>query len=99
MTEARPLTEIDPAALPFDVRLAPGPYRFEWSRQAPAARQVVERPGYTEARYAHADGTVVVLRQYAFDGSFRVMSNREIVVIDNANDPAAPAGVSVVRLP
>ncbi|HEY7483758.1 MAG TPA: hypothetical protein VH912_04790 [Streptosporangiaceae bacterium] len=55
---------------------------------------------YTEERYTHGDGTVVIVRAYNADGSFHILSNRgEIEVIDNAQDPAAPDPVSVVRLP
>ena len=48
--------------------------------------------GFTEERYTHADGTTTIIRHYGADGSFHILSDRgEIELVDNAQDPYAPA--------
>jgi hypothetical protein len=55
---------------------------------------------FTQERYTHADGSTTIIREYAADGSFHILSDRgEIELIDNAQDPYAPDPISVVRLP
>jgi hypothetical protein len=55
---------------------------------------------YSEERYTHADGSVVIIRNYPADGSFHIMSDRgEIQLIDNAGNHRSPQSVSVVKLP
>lgn len=85
---------------PYDLRLPLAPIRFVWAREAAVDCQVTETEHYSERRYTHADQSVVIIRQYRLDGSFRIMTNRgEIEVMDNANDPYARDPVTVVRLP
>jgi hypothetical protein len=85
---------------PYELRLPLAPYRFVWRDEPAVAAEKSASPLYTEERYTHADGTVVVVRAYNADGSFHILSDRgEIEVIDNAQDPFAPDPVSVVRLP
>jgi hypothetical protein len=55
---------------------------------------------FNEECYRHADGTVVVIRNYLADGSFHLLSDRgEIEFIDHARNRGSPQSVSVVRLP
>lgn len=85
---------------PYELRLPLAPYRFEWRDEAAVAAEKNQSALFTEERYTHHDGTVVVVRAYHADGSFHILSDRgEIEVIDNAQDPYAPDPVSVVRLP
>ena len=85
---------------PYQLRLPLAPYRFVWRDEAAVDAEKGATEGYTEERYRHADGTRTIIREYRADGSYHVMSDRgEIELIDNANDPYAPAPVSVVRLP
>jgi hypothetical protein len=85
---------------PYEVRLPVAPYRFVWAGEPAVQAECRTTEQYVEERYIHADGTVVVLREYTVDGSFHVMSDRaEIEVLDHAWDPASPHAVSVVRLP
>jgi hypothetical protein len=85
---------------PYELRLPLAPYRFEWRDGAAVAAEKNQSALYSEERYTHSDGTVVVVRAYHADGSFHILSDRgEIEVIDNAQNPAAPDPVSVVRLP
>lgn len=85
---------------PYEVRLPLAPYRFVWRNEPAVSAEKDSSSLYTEERYTHGDGTVVIVRAYNADGSFHILSNRgEIEVIDNAQDPAAPDPVSVVRLP
>lgn len=85
---------------PYELRLPLAPYRFEWRDEAAVAAEKNQSAMYSEERYTHSDGTVVVVRAYHADGSFHILSDRgEIEVIDNAQNPAAPDPVSVVRLP
>lgn len=85
---------------PYDLRLPLAPYRFVWAREAAVDCEVTETAHFSERRYTHADQTVVIIRQYHSDGSFRVLSNRgEPELIDNASDPRSPDPVSIVKLP
>ena len=85
---------------PYEVRLPLAPYRFVWRNEPAVAAEKHSSPRYTEERYTHEDGTVVIVRAYTADGSFHILSDRgEIEVIDNAQNPATPDPVSVVRLP
>jgi hypothetical protein len=85
---------------PFELRLPLAPYRFVWAREAAVDCQTRHTPAFSEERYTHADGTVVVIRSYLADGSFRVMSDRgDIELIDNAGDHNSPNTISVVKLP
>jgi hypothetical protein len=82
------------------LRLPLAPYRFEWAGEAPVDCQTHRTDSFSEERYTHADGTVVVIRNYLADGSFRVMSDRrDIELIDNAGDHYSPTTISVVKLP
>lgn len=84
----------------FELRLPLAPYRFEWAGEAAVECRKRHTPLFDEEYYVHADGTVVVLRNYAADGSFHVLSNKgEIRLIDKANDYRSPSPVSVVLLP
>lgn len=85
---------------PYELRLTLAPYRFEWRDEPAVSAEKNHSALFTEERYTHHDGTVVVVRAYHADGSFHIFSDRgEIEVIDNAQNPAAPDPVSVVRLP
>jgi hypothetical protein len=85
---------------PYELRLPLAPYQFEWAGEAAIDCQTSHTEAFSEERYTHADGTVVVIRNYSADGSFRVMSDRdEIELIDNAGDHRSPNTISVVRLP
>lgn len=85
---------------PYELRLPLAPYRFEWRGEAAVAAEKSRTALYSEERYTHSDGTVVIIRAYRADGSFHILSDRaEIELIDNANDPGAPDPVSLVRLP
>jgi hypothetical protein len=85
---------------PYELRLPLAPYQFEWAGEAAIDCQRSHTEAFSEERYTHADGTVVVIRNYSADGSFRVMSDRgEIELIDNAGDHRSPNTISVVRLP
>jgi hypothetical protein len=87
-------------AYPYEARLPLAPYRFEWANEAAVDCKKRYTDAYTEELYTHADGTVVIIRHYAADGSFHVMSDRgEIGVVDNAGDFRSPVSVSLVRLP
>jgi hypothetical protein len=84
----------------YEVRLPLAPYRFVWAREPAVQAESRTTDEFVEERYTHADGTVVVLREYTVDGSFHVMSDRdEIQVLDHAWDSASPDAISVVRLP
>jgi hypothetical protein len=88
------------ASYPYELRLPLAPYRFEWAGEAAVDCERSFTDSFSEERYTHADGTVVVIRNYPADGSFRVMSDRgDIELIDNAGDHRSPDTVSVVRLP
>jgi hypothetical protein len=87
-------------SFPYELRLPLAPYRFEWAGDpaVDAKKQVSEE--YSEERYTHADGSVVIIRNYPADGSFHIMSDRgEIKLIDNAGNYRSPQSVSVVKLP
>jgi hypothetical protein len=89
---------VDP--YPYELRLPLAPYRFVWKNEPAVAAEKRRSSLYTEERYTHSDGTVVIIRVYNTDGSFHIVSDRaEIELIDNANDPGAPDPVSLVRLP
>jgi len=88
------------ARYPYQLRLPLAPYQFVWRDEPAVAAEKSSSPLYNEERYTHQDGTVVIIRAYAADGSFHILSDRaEIELIDNANDPGAPDPVSLVRLP
>jgi hypothetical protein len=85
---------------PYELRLPLAPYQFEWAGEAAIDCQRSHTEAFSEERYTHADGSVVGIRNYSADGSFRVMSDRgEIELIDNAGDHRSPNTISVVRLP
>ena len=89
-----------PSGFRYELRLPLAPYRFEWQGEPAVAAARNAGDGYTEERYTHADGTVTIIREYAADGSYLILSDRaEIELIDNAGNPYAPDPVSVVRLP
>jgi len=71
-----------------------------WRGEAAVAAEKRATDQYSEERYTHADGSVVIIREYRADGSLHIMSDRgEIELIDNAHNPYAGDPVSVVRLP
>ena len=83
-----------------ELRLPLAPYRFVWRGEAAVSAVKDSTGSYTEERYAFADGTTTIIREYRADGSYHILSDRgEIELIDNAGDPDAPDPVSVVRLP
>jgi hypothetical protein len=85
---------------PYELRLPLAPYRFEWANDAAVNCSKSYSESYTEERYTHADGGVVIIRHYTADGSFHIMSDRgDIELIDNAGDYRAPITISVVKLP
>jgi hypothetical protein len=89
-----------PEVYPYELRLPLAPYRFEWAQEAAVNCETSRTEVFTEERYTHADGTVVIIRNYPADGSFRIMSDRgQIELVDNAGDYRSPQSVSVVRLP
>lgn len=91
---------MDSPSYPYELRLPLAPYRFVWKDEPAVSAEKNSAPLYTEERYTHRDGTVVIIRAYHADGSFHILSDRaEIELIDNANDPGAPDPVSLVRLP
>jgi hypothetical protein len=92
--------DIPDAGLTFELRLPLAPYRFEWSGEAAVECRSRHTPSFDEEYYVHADGSVVIIRNYAADCSFHVLSDRgEIRLIDNANDYRSALSVSVVLLP
>jgi hypothetical protein len=85
---------------PYELRLELAPYRFEWANEEPVDCEVRQTSVFNEECYHHADGTVVVIRNYLADGSFHLLSDRgEIEFIDHARNRGSPQSVSVVRLP
>jgi hypothetical protein len=71
-----------------------------WQNEPAVDAKRRDTADFAEECYLHADGTVVIVREYHADGSFLVMSDRgEIELVDNANDPYAPDPISLVRLP
>jgi hypothetical protein len=85
---------------PYELRLPLAPYRFEWAGEPAVDAEKSVNDVFSEERYTHADGSVVVIRNYPADGSFHIMSDRgKIELIDNAGDYRSPQSVSVVRLP
>jgi len=85
---------------PYELRLPLAPYRFVWTGEAAVDCQTRRTEAFSEERYTHADGTVVIIRHYAADGSFHLLSDRgAIELVDNAGDYHSPNPVSVVRLP
>jgi hypothetical protein len=85
---------------PYELRLPLAPYRFEWAGEPAVNAEKRESEVFSEERYTHADGSVVIIRNYPADGSFHIMSDRgEIELIDNAGNYRSPQSVSVVRLP
>lgn len=84
----------------YALELPLAPYRFVWKDEPAVDAEKREGAGFSEERYTHSDGTVVIVRAYHADGSFRIMSNRgKIELIDNANNPSSPEPISVVKLP
>jgi hypothetical protein len=85
---------------PYELRLPLAPYRFQWANEAAVDCDKSYTGSYSEERYTHADGSVVIIRHYEADGSLHIMSDRgNIELIDNAGDYRAPVSVSVVKLP
>lgn len=85
---------------PYELRLPLAPYRFVWAREAAIDCRTRHTPAFSEERYTHADGSVVIIRNYSADGSFHLLSDRgAIEFIDNAGDHRSPNPVSVVKLP
>jgi hypothetical protein len=85
---------------PYELKLPLAPYRLVWRGDPAVAAEKRATDQYSEERYTHADGTVVIIREYVADGSLHIMSDRgEIELIDNAQNPYAGDPVSVVRLP
>lgn len=85
---------------PYELRLPIAPYRFLWSSDAAIDCRTRRTPLFNEEHYSHADGTVVIIRNYLADGSFHLMSDRgDIQLIDNANNYRSPDPISIVRLP
>ena len=85
---------------PYELRLPLAPYRFEWAGEAAVDCQTSRTESFTEERYVHADGSVVIIRNYPADGSFHIMSDRgQIELVDHARDYRSPQSVSVVKLP
>ena len=88
------------AGYPYELRLSLAPYRFEWRDEAAVTAEKSATEQYSQERYTHADGSVVIIREYRADGSLLIMSDRgEIELVDNAQNPYASDPVSVVRLP
>jgi hypothetical protein len=85
---------------PYELRLPLAPYRFMWANEEAVDCQKSYTESYTEERYTHADGCVVIIRHYPADGSFHIMSDRgNIELVDNAGDYRSPDSISVVKLP
>jgi hypothetical protein len=85
---------------PYELRLPLAPYRFEWAREPAVDCQKSQTEAFTEERYAHADGSLVIIRNYPADGSFHIMSDRgQIELVDHAGDYRSPQSVSIVKLP
>jgi len=85
---------------PYELRLPLAPYRFVWTGEAAVDCQTRRTPAFSEERYTHADGSVVIIRHYSADGSFHLLSDRgAIELVDNAGDYRSPNPISVVRLP
>jgi hypothetical protein len=85
---------------PYELRLPLAPYRFVWANEAAIDCSKSYTESFTEERYTHVDGGVVIIRHYESDGSFHIMSDRgNIELIDNAGDYRAPLSISVVKLP
>ncbi len=85
---------------PYELKLPLAPYRFVWRDEPAVDAEKHASELYTEERYRHADDTTTIIREYAADGSFHILSDRgEIELIDNAGNPYAPDPISVVRLP
>jgi hypothetical protein len=85
---------------PYELRLPLAPYRFEWAGEPAVDCEKRQTESYSEERYTHADGTVVIIRSYEADGSFHIMSDRaEIALQDNALDYRSPIPTSLVKLP
>lgn len=90
----------DTKTYPYELRLPLAPYQFEWAGVPAVDCKTRQTESFTEEFYTHADGTVVVIRNYPADDSFRVMSDRgQIELIDNAGDHRSPVTISIVRLP
>ena len=85
---------------PYELRLPLAPYRFMWADEEAVDCEKSYTESYSEERYTHADGCVVIIRHYSADGSFHIMSDRgDIELVDNAGDYRSPVSISVVKLP
>jgi hypothetical protein len=85
---------------PYELRLPLAPYRFMWANEEAVDCEKHYTESYSEERYTHADGCVVIIRHYSADGSFHIMSDRgDIELVDNAGDYRSPVSISVVKLP
>jgi hypothetical protein len=85
---------------PYELRLPLAPYRFMWANEEAVDCQKSYTEAFSEERYTHADGCVVIVRHYSADGSFHIMSDRgAIQLVDNAGDYRSPVSISVVKLP
>lgn len=85
---------------PYELRLPLAPYRFAWRDEPAVDAEKHASELFSEERYTHADGSVVIIREYSADGSLLIMSDRgEIELVDNAQNPYAADPVSVVKLP
>jgi hypothetical protein len=83
-----------------ELKLPLAPYRMVWRGEAAVAAEKSATEQYSQERYTHADGSVVIIREYRADGSLHIMSDRgEIELVDNAQNPYATDPVSVVKLP
>jgi hypothetical protein len=85
---------------PYELRLPLAPYRFRWANEPAVDCAKSYTDSYSEERYTHADGSVVIIRHYEADGSFHIMSDRgKIELVDNAGDYRSPVSISMVELP
>ncbi|MPZ87105.1 MAG: hypothetical protein GEU81_03330 [Nitriliruptorales bacterium] len=85
---------------PYELRLPLAPYRFVWAHEEPVECDRSRSAQFTEERYTHADGSVVIIRSYNRDGSFQILSDRgEVELDDHAADFNSPQAMSIVRLP
>jgi hypothetical protein len=85
---------------PYELRLPLAPYRFTWANEEAIDCEKRYTDSYSEERYTHSDGCVVIIRHYSADGSFHIMSDRgDIELVDNAGDYRSPVSISVVKLP
>ena len=67
---------------PYELRLPLAPYQFEWAGEAAIDCRRSQTEAFSEERYTHADGTVVVIRNYSADGSFHQRSEAALTTYD-----------------